>query len=148
HHRRSTSRVGRAFDDPHIAARHRPGSAGGGGRLRAQGLHGCRVALAEHLAARKRENELGRSDVSVRFLREHARKTLDEDNTFARALRAEVKAMEDIQLESIQRVTQRCRDVGAGFLYLPHRVGGKLHVLKVESYGNYGEAGQGDDDET
>lgn len=31
-----------------------------------------------------------------RFLREHARKALDEDNTFVRALRAEVKAMEDM----------------------------------------------------
>lgn len=31
-----------------------------------QDLDGCRRALAEHLAARKRENEHGRSDVSVR----------------------------------------------------------------------------------
>lgn len=34
--------------------------------------------------------------VFSRFLREHAKKTLDEDNTFVRALRAEVKAMEDM----------------------------------------------------
>lgn len=54
-----------AGTDSHIAARHRPASADGGGP-RARDLDGCRVALADHLAARKRENELGRSDVSVR----------------------------------------------------------------------------------
>lgn len=48
------------------------------------------------------------------------------------------------QLESIRRATQRCRDIGASFLYLPHRVRGKLHVLKVENYG--GAKGQGDDE--
>ena len=61
----------RAVDDAHIAAaRHRQGSGGGGsggGRARVQDLDGCRAALAEHLAARKRENELGRSDVSIRY---------------------------------------------------------------------------------
>eukprot|EP00904_Undaria_pinnatifida_P001189 jgi/Undpi1/11070/HiC_scaffold_30.g13368.m1 len=131
----ATANSRRAVDDAHIAAaRHRQGSGGGGsggGRARVKDLDGCRAALAEHLAARKRENELGRSDVSIRFLREHARKTTNEDNTFVRALRAEVKAMEDIQLESIQRANQRCRDIGAGFSYLPHRVKGKLHVLKM-----------------
>lgn len=54
-----------AGTDSHVLTRHRPASAGGG-RPRARDLDGCRVALAEHLAARKRENELGRSDVSVR----------------------------------------------------------------------------------
>ena len=66
----ATANSRRAVDDAHIAAaRHRQGSGGGGsggGRARVQDLDGCRAALAEHLAARKRENELGRSDVSIR----------------------------------------------------------------------------------
>lgn len=67
--RRSTSMVSRAVDDSNIVARHRPGSAGAGRPRAHQDLDRCRVALAEHLAARKRESELGRSDVSIRYVR-------------------------------------------------------------------------------
>lgn len=36
------------------------------------------------------------------------------------------------QIVMINRTTQRCHDLGKDVSYLPHRVGGKLHVLKVE----------------
>ena len=37
------------------------------------------------------------------------------------------------EIEMIHRATQWARDLDKDVLYLPHRVGGKLHVLKIEN---------------
>lgn len=37
------------------------------------------------------------------------------------------------EIEMIHRATQWARDLDKNVLYLPHRVGGKLHVLKIEN---------------
>ena len=37
------------------------------------------------------------------------------------------------QIEMIHRATQRARDLDRDVLYLPHRVDGKLNVLKIEN---------------
>lgn len=36
------------------------------------------------------------------------------------------------QIENINRANERSRYLGVGVLYLPHRISGKLHVLKTE----------------
>lgn len=46
------------------------------------------------------------------------------------------------EIEMIHRATQWARDLDKDVLYLPHRVGGKLHVLKIEN----GFAGAGLDE--
>lgn len=37
------------------------------------------------------------------------------------------------EIEKIHRATQWARDLDKDVLYLPHRVGGKLHVLKIKN---------------
>lgn len=37
------------------------------------------------------------------------------------------------EIEMIHRATQWARDLDKDVLYLPHRVGGKLHVLKIDN---------------
>lgn len=50
------------------------------------------------------------------------------------------------QIEKIQRTSQWARQLGTGVTYLPWRVGGKLHVFKVEKGDdvNRGQILQGD----
>eukprot|EP00903_Cladosiphon_okamuranus_P009150 g8743.t1 len=91
------------------------------------------LGRGEHDAGHQTEHQRDRSDISVRLLREHAKKAVKEEKAFLRSIRAEAKAKEDSEIEMIHRASQWSRDLDKDVLYLPHRVGRKLHVLKIDN---------------